>query len=464
MEPAAQAFEIGKRFGSTQALDGVSVAVQLGEIRGLVGRNGAGKSTLVGVLTGMIAPDTGHVAMQGAASCVYQHSKIVSTLSVAENVFLNRQPRRGALVDWPRMRAETAALFERWGIAIDPAAPASSLSVEQRQLVEIVRALSFGARFVILDEPTARLDVQQNRRLFSALRTLRDAGAAILFISHHLDEVFELCDTVTVLRDGAVVAGGTTAELSKNEIVAAMAGPQSQDIAERATRALGDERLRVDAIRGQGFHDVTLSVKAGEIVGICGTGASGKISAAEAIAGLRTYSGGAVHASGGIGVVPRDRHREGLVLGLSVAENATMTIASQLGRLGFISTVRRERCARESIDRLGIVARPNQAASELSGGNQQKVVLARALASKPGVLILIDPTAGVDVHSKAQLHACIVQAAQSGSAVLLVSDDLDELRLCDRVLVMLRGRISYEAPAGWADRRLIGAMEGVDCA
>ena len=464
MEPVAQAIEIGKRFGPTQALEGVSIAVRPGEIRGLVGRNGAGKSTLVGVLTGMVAPDAGRVAVQGVAACVYQHSKIVPSLTVAENVFLNRQAQRGAFVDWPRMRAEAAALFERWDIAIDPAAPASALTVEQRQLVEIVRALSFGARFVILDEPTARLDVRQIRRLFAALRMLRDDGVAILFISHYLDEVFELCDSVTVLRDGSVVADGATADFSKGELVTAMAGPGRQEFTTQRARASGDERLRVDALSGPGFHDVTLSVRAAEIVGICGTGASGKVAVAETVAGLREPRSGKVRAAGGIGVVPRDRHREGLVLGLSVAENATMTIPSRLGRFGFISPGRRERFAREAIDRLGIVARPDQAASELSGGNQQKVVLARALASDPAVLVLIEPTAGVDVHSKAQLHACIAEAAQSGMAVLLVSDDIEELRLCDRVLVMLRGRIAHEAPAGWADRELIGAMEGVDCA
>jgi simple sugar transport system ATP-binding protein len=279
-----------------------------------------------------------------------------------------------------------------------------------------------------------------------------------------LDEVFEVCDAVTVLRDGAVVTSGTPAQMPKNEIVAAMAGPESQDVAARTAREFGDERLRADSICGPGFHDVSLSVRAGEIVGLCGTGASGKVSMAEAIAGLRKLRGGEVYASGRIGAVPRDRHREGLVLNLSVAENATMTIPSRLGRFGFISNSRRERLARESIERFGIVARPDQTVSELSGGNQQKVVLARALACEPDVLILIEPTAGVDVHSKAQLHACIARAAQSGSAVLLVSDDLDELRLCDRVLVMLRGRISYEATAGWTDRTLIGAMEGVDCA
>lgn len=464
MESAAQAFAIGKRFGSTQALKDVSISIRPGEIHGLVGRNGAGKSTLVGVLTGMIVPDSGHVELQRAAACVYQHSKIVSTLSAAENVFLNRQPRRGAFVDWRRMREQTRELFERWGIDIDPAAPASGLAVEQRQLVEIVRALSFGARFVILDEPTARLDVQQIRRLFAALRTLRDEGVAILFISHHLDEVFELCNAVTVLRDGAVVAGGELRALSKSELVAAMAGPARQEAAANTKRALGDERLRVASLCGAGFNDVTLAVRAGEIVGVCGTGASGKISAAETIAGLRELRGGSVRADGGIGLVPRDRHREGLVLGLSVAENATMTITSRLGRFGFISPAQRERCARESIERFGIVARPDQAVAELSGGNQQKVVLARALACEPGVLVLIEPTAGVDVHSKAQLHACIERSAQSGTAVLLVSDDLDELRLCDRVLVMLRGRIAHEALPGWADRELIGVMEGVGCA
>lgn len=464
MEAAAQAFEVGKRFGSTQALKGVSLCVNPGEIRGLVGRNGAGKSTLVGVLTGMVAPDAGRVSIDGAAACVYQHSKIVPSLSVAENVFLNRQPCRGAFVDWQRMRLESAALFERWGIAIDPAAPASSLSVEQRQLVEIVRALSFGARFVILDEPTARLDVQQIRRLFDALRILRDDGVAILFISHHLDEVFDLCDSVTVLRDGEVVAAGEIERMTKSELVTAMAGPGSRDFAANATRANGDERLRADAISGPGFSDVTLSVRATEIVGICGTGASGKVPLAETIAGLRKLRSGAVRASGGIGAVPRDRHREGLVPGLSVAENATMTIASRFGRFGFISPARRERCAREAIERFGIVARPDQPVSELSGGNQQKVVLARALASNPDVLVLIEPTAGVDVHSKAQLHACITEAAGSGAAVLLVSDDLEELRLCDRILVMLRGRIVREAMPGWDDRDLISAMEGVDCA
>ncbi|MGC5051500.1 sugar ABC transporter ATP-binding protein [Micromonospora sp. DT48] len=493
-QPVVEAVNITKRFGSTLALDDAGIVVRRGETHALVGRNGAGKSTLVSILTGLQAADNGAVAFDGRpapplgdrdawrrrVACVYQKSTIIGTLTVAENLFLNRHARGpGGLIRWSRLRREAEQLLAEWSVEVDVRQPASTLSVEQRQFVEIARALSFGARFIILDEPTAQLDGAGINRLFARIRQLRAQGVTFLFISHHLQEIYEICDQVTVFRDARHIVTAPVARLSRPALVAAMTG-EDVTMPEADHRPLvGDAPVLLsvrDLVTTSGA-ELSLETRAGEVVGIAGGGGSGKVEVAEAIVGLARPVGGTVVVDGrtlrpgsvpdaldaGVGLVPQDRHREGLVPLLSIAENVTMTVPGRIGRRGLISPARRDALARDTIADLAIKASgPQVPVADLSGGNQQKVVMGRALASDPKLLVLITPTAGVDVRSKQTLLGVVEEVRRRGTSVLVVSDELDDLRICDRVLVMFQGRLVREMPHGWSDNELVAAMEGVD--
>ncbi|WP_407563874.1 sugar ABC transporter ATP-binding protein [Streptomyces sp. 184] len=503
--PAVRADGVVKRFGPTLALDGVHLEVAAGEAHALVGRNGAGKSTLVSVLTGMERPDTGTVAFSGEpappfgdtaawrakVACVYQKLMIVPDLTVAENLFLNRFTGGGA-INWRRLRSRARELLAAYGVEVDPAVRAKDLGVEQRQFVEIARALSFGARLIILDEPTARLDAGGIDRLFDKLRELQRQGVAFLFISHHLQEVYELCDTVTVFRDARHILTAPVAGLPKEDLVAAMTGegappgaaaavPPAAVVPGQATAAegAGDEpvlRARALAVAGA-YEPLDLAVRAGEVVGLAGAAASGNTAIGETLVGMRAPDAGRVEVRGtavrtgsvphaleaGIGYVPEDRHEQGLVPGRSVAENATLTVADQLGPYGTVLPSRTRRFAQRMIESLDIkTSGPSQDVDGLSGGNQQKVVIARALARDPGVLVAIKPTAGVDVKSKDALLGVVRRVAEGGSGAVIVSDELDDLRVCDRVLALFHGRVVAEFGGGWTDRELVAAMEGIE--
>ncbi|MGI8332461.1 sugar ABC transporter ATP-binding protein [Actinomadura scrupuli] len=494
--PAATAVRVSKRFGVTVALDEVSIEVAEGRIHALVGRNGAGKSTLVSLLTGLQAPDSGRVLLAGEpappiadrqawrrqVACVYQKSTVIPSLSVAENLFLNAQPRRrGGLISWASLRRAAGEVLGAWDVDVDVRRPAGELTVEQIQLVEIARALSHGSRFIILDEPTAQLDAQAIERLFTRMRSLREQGVTFLFISHHLDEVYHGCDVVTVMRDARHIVTAPVAELPKQDLVAAMTGEATGLIAPAADRppptAGGTPALRVAGLGLPGeFEDVSFTVLPGEVVGLAGAGGSGKMAVAECVVGLRRAAAGSVEIAGvrpraasvpaalraGAGFVPQDRHREGLVPDLSIAENATLAVPERLGSFGLVSTRRRTALGVAAIDRLTIKASgPDQPVSDLSGGNQQKVVMARALAGEPKALVLMQPTAGVDVRAKETLIGAAEDAARGGAGVLIVSDELDDLRPCDRVIIMFKGAVVEEMPRGWHDHDLIAAMEGV---
>ncbi|WP_405089909.1 sugar ABC transporter ATP-binding protein [Micromonospora sp. NBC_01392] len=494
LRPVVEAVHITKRFGSTTALSDAGIVVRPGETHALVGRNGAGKSTLVSILTGLQAPDDGAVAFDGRpapplgdraawrrrVACVYQKSTIIPTLTVAENLFLNRHDRgRGGLIRWSRLRRAAQELLATWSVDVDVRQPASTLSVEQRQFVEIARALSFGARFIILDEPTAQLDGAGINRLFTRLRDLRAHGVTFLFISHHLQEIYEICDQVTVFRDARHVVTAPVAELSRPALVAAMTG-EDVTLPEADHPPLPADApvlLSVRDLVTPSGAELSLETRAGEVVGIAGGGGSGKVEVAEAIVGLTRRAGGTVAVDGrvlrpgrvpdaldaGVGLVPQDRHREGLVPLLSIAENVTMTVPERIARRGLISPGRRDAVARSAITELAVkAAGPHVPVADLSGGNQQKVVMGRALANDPKLLVLITPTAGVDVRSKQTLLGVVEQVRRRGAAVLIVSDELDDLRICDRVLVMFAGRVIRELAHGWPDNELVAAMEGVD--
>ncbi|KOV86914.1 multidrug ABC transporter ATP-binding protein [Streptomyces sp. NRRL WC-3618] len=494
--PVAEATGISKRFGATVALRDARITVAPGESHALVGRNGAGKSTLVSILTGLQQPDTGTLRFSGESApafgdidawrsrvaCVYQRSTIIGDLTVAENLFLNRQSAGSVRpIRWKHLRRRADELLGEYGVAVDPAARAKHLTVEQRQFVEIARALSFGARFIILDEPTAKLDARGIDRLFGKLRDLQRQGVAFLFISHHLQEVYDLCTTVTVYRDAAHILTAPVAELGHQALVEAMTGESASTATTtgRPRVAWGDatELLALDGLTLPGAcEDISFTVRSGEVVGLAGATASGNVQVGEAIAGLHRTRTGRISVGGktvrtgsvpsalsaGVGLVPEDRHLQGLVNNRSVAENATLTVTDQLGPLGTVLPARTREFARRMIRDLDIKT-PGAATpvSALSGGNQQKVVIARALATDPHVLVAIRPTNGVDVKSKEFLLGKIRQVADGGRAALIVSDELDDLKVCDRVVVMFHGRVVAEFERGWTDEDIVAAVEGV---
>ena len=487
---------VSKRFGMSQALSNVSMRVPPGDSRALVGRNGAGKSTLVGVLTGILAPDSGRVRFGGhdapglaerqkwrdRVACVYQKSTLVPTLTVAENLLLNAQPTGGlGLIRWGAVRREAERVLAGWGMEVDVEQECRSLSVEQRQIVEIARALIQGTRFIILDEPTAELEGREVRRLFDRIVHLQRNGVTFLYISHYLEEIYEVCRSVTVLRDGRVVAEAGLGEMPKAHVVAAMVGDAARTGERRRSAATSPSsaapalELR-DLEIGGDVTGVSLRVAPGECVGLAGLAGSGKSEIGDAIAGLITPTGGAIVVGGtplrvgdvidaqrkGVGYVPRDRHARGIVPLLPIAENMTMTITDRLGPAGMIVPARQRSAAQRMVRSFQIVASSTeQPIKELSGGNQQKAVLARALASGPKVLVLLYPTQGVDIASKEALFGIIERARASGTAVLIVSDELDELSVCDRVLVIFKSRLAGEFAAGWASESLVAAIEGI---
>ncbi|MFE3031703.1 sugar ABC transporter ATP-binding protein [Streptomyces canus] len=491
--PLVEAQGVVKRYGPTTALADGRLTVLPGESHALVGRNGAGKSTLVTVLTGLQAPDEGTVrfdgepappltdrdAWRGKVACVYQKPTVVPELTVAENLFINRQPLRRGFISWRRLHKEAAELLDTWDVNVDPEARTAELKVEDRQMVEIARALSFGARFIVLDEPTAQLDKREIERLFGRMRSLQDSGVTFLFISHHLQEVYEVCQTVTVLRDARWITTAPVADMPRAALIEAMAGETVAEQEQAVRTAEADAPILLDArgLTSDAYEDVDLTVRRGEVVGLAGISGSGKTELAETFTGLHTPTSGTARLDGrplpfgdvqaslkaGVGFVPRDRHVQGLVFGMTIGDNATLSVLDRLGRRGFVGTERRRGFATELIDRLDIHTEgPDQPVSDLSGGNAQKVVMARALASDPRLLVLINPTAGVDVKSKESLLSRVDTAREDGTAVLVVSDELDDLRRCDRVLVLFHGRVVAEHPAGWRDHELIASIEGVD--
>jgi simple sugar transport system ATP-binding protein len=505
---------IEKRFGTTRALHDVSLSIKAGQCLGLVGRNGAGKSTLVSILSGLVEPDAGTVAFGGEPAprvgdtgrwhewiaTVFQHSMIVPDLSVAENVFLGSTP---GLISWRAMRNRTSAIMRDWGFDIAAGTLCRDLSVEQLQIVEIARALARGAKCVLLDEPTATLEREAGRRLFDRVRQLTAGGVAVLYISHHLEEVFEICQDVAVLRDGEMVLAAPTAGLSRDDLVIAMVG---ESHAQTALRSVGHpspgakspgptapgatapdtgqdvvlsvENLTADSTRGR-LSGVSLQVRAGEVVGITGLLSAGVATIGRVVAGAAESSGGEVRVRGrrvpsgqrdvaqraGVGYIPEDRHSEGFVSHLGVAENVTMTITKRLAdRFGLLSPARRVTAAAPLTRRLALVSSgPGQPVGELSGGNQQKVTVARTLAHDPSLIVAITPTRGVDVASKELLLGSLAGVARdTGAGVLLCSDELSDLDICDRVVVLVRGEVFTEFTEPPFDRdALIVATEGI---
>jgi ribose transport system ATP-binding protein len=463
---------IRKAFGATIALDGVDLAVAPGEICGLVGQNGAGKSTLMAILAGALAPDGGSMTIDGrpfaprspidarraGVAMIYQELSLAPHLSVMENILLGAEPTRFGLVDYPRMRAIARDALAQLGHEdIDPAAPVGSLSVAAQQLVEIARALAIGCRVLVLDEPTSSLGRDDVQRLFALLRRLKAQGHAIVYISHFIEEVKAVTDRFVVLRDGRNAGEGITAEAANEAIVSLMVGSAPGELFPRGTRQRGEALLEV---QGLGPASVSFSLHRGEILGIAGrTRLLRSVFGLEAVKSGRVRVGVYQGAGGpsdpwrrGMGLLSEDRKSEGLALGLSVADNLTMTRLEPFGPGALVLPARQRATAAEWIDRMDVrCAGPAQDTGQLSGGNQQKVAIARLLHHDVDVLLLDEPTRGIDVGSKAQIYRLIDDLVSQGSqgsqgstpkAVLMVSSYLPELLgMCDRIAVMRRGRL-----------------------
>ncbi|WP_029252056.1 sugar ABC transporter ATP-binding protein [Paraoerskovia marina] len=463
-----------KSFGAVVAVSDGTIELREGEIHALIGENGAGKSTMVKILAGVHRPDvaTFQVAGEDASfrnvgdskaagiSVIYQEPTLFPDLTVAENIFIGRQPvNRLRLIDRRRMRRDAAALFAELGVDLDPHRIADGLSIADQQLIEIAKAISMDARVLVMDEPTAALSGAEVDRLFTVARRLRDQGVGILFISHRFEEIFALTDRITVMRDGAYVSTHQTAETTEAEVVREMVGRSVDQLFPKEPAPIGEPVLEVTGLTRRGiFSDINLVVRSGEIVGLAGLVGAGRTEVARAVFGIDRYDDGSVTLNGtpipphdpqasidaGIAFVPEDRRKQGLVMDLSVARNATLAVRRELARMGLISASHEREVAEEWTDRLQVKTSSQSApVSTLSGGNQQKVVLAKWLATEPSLLIIDEPTRGIDVGTKSEVHRLISDLAGRGIAILMISSELPEvLGMADRVVVMREGRVS----------------------
>jgi len=480
---------IGKRFPGVTALRDVDFSVRAGEIHGLVGENGAGKSTLIKILSGAYQADRGEIRIEGrhiarlspahmielGIAVIYQELMLAPHLTVAENMFLGRLPKtRIGSVDWREASVRSTAVMERLGFRVDPGLRLMDLSVAQRQMVEIARALSRQAQIVVLDEPSAVLGATEVEKLFEVLRRLAGEGVAIVYISHRLQEVFAICDRVTVLRDGAVVGTRAVAEVDTNELIRMMVGRQLADVYPERRRDPGAVVLSVTDLSRPGvLHGITLEIRAGEILGICGLAGSGRTELLRAIVGADPAKCSAFvlrgkqarirsprHAIGeGIGLLPEDRKTEGCFLSQSVAFNVTISRLSALMRGGLLSERRERSVVGDLVRRLDIrTPDVRTRIEELSGGNQQKCMLARSLNARCAILLVDEPTRGVDVAAKREIYQLLATLAdEQRAAVVFVSSELPEiLGLSDRIVVMRDGRIAGRIDAALAtEERLL---------
>jgi ribose transport system ATP-binding protein len=498
--PRLQMLGLSKSFGATRALQGVDLEVAPGEILALVGENGAGKSTLMKVLSGALAPDEGQMALDGqpyrprspldarrqGVAMIYQELTLAPHLSVMENILLGIEPTTGPILDWSAMRRRAATALTEIGVTdVRPDSPVRRLSLAQRQMVEIARAVALESRMLVLDEPTSSLTRRDIDRLFALIRRLRDRGVAVIYISHFLEEVCEISNRFTVLRDGRSVGSGVTADTPSDRMIALMVGRAVDELYPRSPRRDdGQIVLEISNLAGATKPvSASLQLRRGRVLGIAGLVGAGRTELLRAIFGLdrvtrgelkvATYSGAAGPQrrwQQGAGMVSEDRKREGLALGLSIADNLTLSRLSGLGPGRFVLPSRQRAAAAPWINRIPIkCASPSQRVAALSGGNQQKVAIARLLHADVDVLLLDEPTRGIDVGSKAQIYKLIDDLATGDpargkppKAILIVSSYLPELLgVCDEIAVMTRGRLGPTRPvASWDEHRLMLAATG----
>ncbi|HEV3172492.1 MAG TPA: sugar ABC transporter ATP-binding protein [Actinocrinis sp.] len=479
--PVLEAVGLGKSFAGVRALRGVDFSLRSGEVHALVGENGAGKSTLIKVITGVYRPDSGTVRLSGAPrsfrnpleaqaagiSTIYQEVNLIPLMSVARNLFLGREPRRFGLVDLRAMNRLATETLSRYGVRVDVTRPLHTLGLGAQQMVALARAVQLESRVVIMDEPTSSLEPREVKTLFSVISALRSQGIAVVFVSHRLDELYEICDRVTVLRDGAVVHTGELAGFGRLELISLMLGRELSEVRAEGATAFdtaghaahgGQPALRATGLEMRHrLHGVSLDVHPGEVVGLGGLLGAGRSETAKAIIGALPTDGGSVEVDGkrlhqrspasamraGVVMLAEDRKAEGIIPSLSVRENIVLAALPRMSRAGVVSAKKQDAVVKLFMDRLRIKASsPEQRVSDLSGGNQQKVLLARWLCMNPKVLLLDEPTRGIDVGAKAEVQALIDELAREGLAVLLISSELEELiEGSDRIVVLKEGAV-----------------------
>jgi rhamnose transport system ATP-binding protein len=474
MKPAIALEGISKSFPGVKALSDVSLALYPGSVTALIGENGAGKSTLVKILTGIYQPDEGTIsvgdqevhfptalaAARAGVTAIHQETVLFDELSVAENIFLGHAPRnRFGLIDWKKLNADARALLSRAGADLDPTIRLRDLGIAKKHLVAIARALSIDAQVVIMDEPTAALSHKEIHELYALVERLKADGKAILFISHKFDEIFRIADRYTVFRDGTMVDEGLIADVSQDELVRLMVGRAVGSVYPKKDVAIGEPVLTVSGYRHPTeFEDINFELRRGEILGFYGLVGAGRSEFMQSLIGVTRPSAGAVRLDGevlvirspseairaGIVYVPEERGRQGAIIGLPIFQNVTLPSLSRTSRSGFLKLANEFALAREYTARLDLrAASLDQDVGTLSGGNQQKVVIAKWLATKPKVIILDEPTKGIDIGSKAAVHAFMSELAAQGLSVIMVSSEIPEIMgMSDRVIVMREGRIA----------------------
>jgi rhamnose transport system ATP-binding protein len=471
-EPILRVAHISKAFGGVRALVDASLDLYPGEIHALLGENGAGKSTLLKALAGVHQIDSGEITLNGkefiqgstrmaieqGVAVIYQEPNLFPDLTLAENVFIGRQPTKGKFVDWEKMQSESKKLFDGLGIPLNPLAKARGLSIADQQIVEIAKALSTNAQVIVMDEPTAALSAKEVERLFEVARRLKAQNQAVVFVSHRLDEVFELCQRMTVMRDGSTVGTKMVSDSSEAEVIQMMVGREVSELFPKIDVETGGSVLTVNNLGASGnFEGISFEVKAGEILGIAGLVGSGRSEIMRAIFGVDGYDHGTIQLLGkfvpkknpaksmamGMALVPEDRRQQGLFMPTSIARNASITLLKRLSKGLVLSRKKEEQTAITWGEVLQLkFARIADSVDKLSGGNQQKVVLAKWLATNPTLLIVDEPTRGIDVGTKSEVHRLLSQKAKDGMAILMVSSELPEiLGMSDRVIVMRQGRM-----------------------
>jgi inositol transport system ATP-binding protein len=499
MEPLLRMSLIRKRFPGVQALDDAGLEMLPGEIHALLGENGAGKSTLIKILSGAQQPDSGtiefggqtvvmvspHDAQRRGIATIYQEFTLAPNMTIAENVFVGREPGVGFFVDWRKMASETRAITKRLGLELQPMAIVRGLSVAEQQMVEIARALSMKSRLIVMDEPTSALSSAEVEKLFRIARELKAHGLSIIFVTHRLEEVMQICDRYTVLRDGRLVGSGAIADITIDGIIRLMVGREVKALfAHREREIAGDVVLRVEGLNRQGnaqdqnatvLADVGFEVRRGEILGVAGLVGAGRTEMARAVFGADAFDSGRVIINGrevhirspqdairnGIGLVPEDRKQQALFLALAVRINLSMASHRQILRWGvFIDETAEHAMVEEYRQKLNIrMASPEQLIASLSGGNQQKVTLARWLALRPKVLIVDEPTRGIDIGAKVEVHNLLFEMAETGIAVVAISSELPEvLAISDRIITMREGRVTGEIKREDATEEILMSM------
>ncbi|MFL5734822.1 MAG: sugar ABC transporter ATP-binding protein [Chloroflexia bacterium] len=475
---------INKAFPGVVALSDAWLRVGRGEVHALVGENGAGKSTLIKILTGAYRRDSGTITFDGrqidfttpqqaqanGVHTIYQEVNLVPYRSVTENIFMGRELRRWGLIDWPRMNAEATRILRRFGIEIDVTRPLMSLNIAVQQMVAIARAVSFESKLVVMDEPTSSLDEREVATLFEVIRQLKSEGVSVIFVSHRLEELYEVCDRVTIMRDGRTIDDRPISGISRLELVALMLGKELGEVRRMGATGFSEGSHQAEGVllqaeglkRGRALQGVDVTVRAGEIVGLAGLLGSGRTETARAIFGADGLDSGEVRIEGkpvkfkspgdaielGIGFCTEDRKTEGIIPYMSVRENLTLALLPVLARRGIVDRGRQQEIVDQFIKRLGIkTSNPEQKIRELSGGNQQKVLLARWLCLQPRLLILDEPTRGIDVGAKGEIQALINELADGGLGVLMISSEIEELTEgSDRVVVLRNGQSVVELP------------------